>query len=217
MATQKSKSDKITPIIVPTYLEEEKKKKKNILALFKKKNKPVVQEKKEVLLRMTASVLPFLQIYNTHIVMKDGVMEMLQITSLDLQSLNEADLNTLLYADARFYRSYFPDIKTISMNFPSNLEQQRSYWETKMERTEDELKLRYIMRKLYEFDFLEKERTNREYFMFLYAKEVEELVELKKQAIRSLRESFSLKELSVKKKEDVLFILNNQNTKLGGR
>lgn len=208
----------VTPIVVPVY-SEEKKNENTLKAKFqrmkmKKNKKPKMVEKKDKVLRQTPHILPFLQIHDDYILLKDGVMDILQITSKDLYSLNDQDLQFLLFSEARFLRSYFSAFKVVALNFPTNTEKQKEYWLTKSEQTEDPIRLRFIERKLFELDFLEKERTNREFFLFIYAKDKEELEDRKKHVVRSNQNSFPLKTLSLDKKQDILFMLNNQNSKL---
>lgn len=216
----KKEVEEITPIVVPTYSEKENEKKGFFQKYKMKKQKrkqmkqEKVKEKKEKVLRQTPSILPFLQIDNDYILMKEGVMDILQIETKDLYSLNDTDLQVLLLARARFYRSYYEPLKVIALNFPSNTEKQKEYWLKKRGQTDDPLKLQFIDRKLFELDFLEKERTNREFFLFIYAENEQQLEERKQQVLRGMQQSFPLKKLSVEKKKDVLFVLNNQNTKL---
>ncbi|MFD1705235.1 hypothetical protein ACFSCZ_00535 [Siminovitchia sediminis] len=221
MVNQEEKKEAIKPIIVPKYNENSDPKKRGFIQKLKqrkqeKKKKQELEDKgkKAKLLRQTPSILPFLQIHDDYILLKDGVMDIFQIESKDLYSRNDEDLKFLLMARSRFFRSYFESIKEVAMNFPSNTEKQKAYWRKKRERTDDPLRLKFIDRKLFELEFLEKERTNREFFLFVYADNVHQLEERKKQIIRGMQQSFPLKELSIEKKEDVLFMLNNPNTKL---
>lgn len=213
-------SEEIKPIVVPTY-EEKRKKKQGYIQKIKqkrleKKNKKELenQEKKERMLRQTPLILPFLQIHKNYILLKDGVMDIFQVESKDLYSMNDDDINYLLMALGRFYRSYFNSIKIVAMNFPSNTSKQKEYWRKKREKTDDPIRLRFINRKLFELEFIEKERTNREFFLFVYADNEQQLEERKKQVIRGMEQSFPLKELSIDKKKQVLFALNNLNTKI---
>lgn len=211
-------NESVTPIIVPAYSEE--KKKENALKVkfqkmkILKKKKPEKIEKKEKVLRETPYILPFLQIYDDYILLKDGVMDILQVTSKDLYSMNNDDLQYLLLSEAGFLRSYYPSFKLVALNFPTNTQKQKEYWLKKKEKTNDPIRLRFIERKLFELNFLERERTNREYFIFIYAKDKEELEERKRLIIRSKQNTFPLRTLSIEKKQDILFMLNNQNSKL---
>ncbi|TFJ93114.1 hypothetical protein [Lentibacillus salicampi] len=170
--------------------------------------------KKERMLRQTPELLPFIQIHDDHILLKNGVMDILQIQTKNIHALNDADLNYLLMIRTRFLRSYFRSYKEIILNFPANTEVQRTYWLQKREQITSPIRLEYIDQKLREFDFLERERSNREFFIFVYADDKQELTDRKHDAMQGMQKAFPLTELTRTKKEQILFLLNNQNTKL---
>lgn len=182
----------------------------------KKKLKP--QEAKISLPKVTKQthlLLPFLQIEEDCIQLKDkSYMDILQIESKDLYGKNEVDLNILMYTETKMLRSIPGAYKEYALNFPSNTATQRQYWLNKKAQTTDPFRLSYIERKLFEFDFIERERTNREYFLFIYAPTYEALKQNRQLMIRARQNSFPLRKLSKEKKQRVLFLLNNQNTKL---
>lgn len=210
-----------TPIVVPIYQEQQKEKKKKMLGKWKAKKqakqfqkKGKKKEKKPVVLRKTKEILPFVLIYDDYILTKYGVMDILQIQTKDIYAMNPQDLEVLLYSEARVYRSNSEPIKIIGLNFPANTQVQQNYWRKKQDQTEDPLRLQFIEQKLRELDFLEKNRTNREFFRFLYAETPEQLEDQKNLIIRSTQHSFRLEMLDKQKKMDILFLLNNQNSKL---
>ncbi|QKY71348.1 hypothetical protein [Lentibacillus sp. CBA3610] len=170
--------------------------------------------KKDKMLRQTPEILPFIQMHDDHILLKNGVMDILQIQTKNIHALNDTDLNVLLMNRTRFLRSYFRSYKEIILNFPANTQAQRTYWLKKREQTTSPIRLEYIDQKLVEFDFLERERSNREFFIFVYADDKQELVDRKHDAIQGMQQAFPLTELTRTKKEQILFLLNNQNTKL---
>ncbi|WP_258871875.1 hypothetical protein [Virgibacillus dokdonensis] len=166
MSQQEIENQDIEPIVVPSYLEQEDKKKKQKPAVLGKairkwKRKKTKEDQREEVKRkregkvlsQTPYVVPFLQIQEDVIYLKEGVMDILQIETSDLQSLNDTDLNILLLAQTRFLRSYFYDYKEVALNFPANTERQKRYWLKKRKKTTDPLRLRFIDRKLFEFDF----------------------------------------------------------------
>ncbi|WP_200411777.1 hypothetical protein [Virgibacillus salexigens] len=178
------------------------------------RHKKTEHTKKEKVLHQTLEILPFLQIHDDYILMKNGVMDILQIQTKNIHALNDADLNYLLMNRTRFLRSYFRSYKEIILNFPANTEAQRNYWLKKRKQTTNRIRLEYIDQKLVEFDFLERERSNREFFIFVYADDKQELADRKNDAMQGMQQAFPLTELPRSKKEQILFLLNNQNTKL---
>lgn len=210
--------EEIKPIIVPSYTEEKVSKKsflkKYPFFLKNKKAKKKVERKSHVL-RKTPMIMPFIDITDEYIVMKKGYfMDIFQIMPSDLHSLTDNDITVKLLENARFYRSFSSQHKVVGLNFPANTEKQRLYWERKKEKTTDPLRLRFINRKLFELEFLERERTNREFFLFIYAKSTQTLEDEKKQVVRGMRQSFPLQTLTKEKKQDILFMMSNQNSKL---
>ncbi|HLR67170.1 MAG TPA: hypothetical protein VK105_08560 [Virgibacillus sp.] len=207
----KKKTDKkisIKQIKLFQKIKQKRAKRRN----FKKEMK--AQGKKETLLKQTSNILPFLQIHDDHILLKDGVMDIFQVQTKNIHALNDVDLNYLLLNQAQFLRSYFRSFKEVILNFPTNTEQQRAYWLKKKQQATNTSRLKYIEQKLFEFEFLESERYNREFFMFVYANDKEELIDRKNDCKQGMQNSFPLLEISKSKKEQILFLLNNQNTKL---
>lgn len=201
---------------------KKQKKKINLLQKLKqkRKDKKELQEemrkqgKKPKLLKQTSDILPFVQIHDDYILLKEGVMDIFLVQTKNIHALNETDLNYLLLNRAQFLRSYFRSFKEVILNFPTNTEVQRAYWLKKQQQATNPSRLKYIEQKLFEFEYLESERYNREFFMFIYADNKEELEDRKQDCIQGMRNSFPLQDLPKSKKEQILFLLNNQNTEL---
>ena len=140
-------------------------------------------------------------------------MDIFQISPNDLHSLTDTDITIKLLEKARFYRSSASQHKVVGLNFPANTEKQRLYWERKKERTTDPLRILFINRKLFELEFIARERTNREFFLFVYA-ESSQTLEDEKASSKRMKQSFPLQTLSNEKKQDILFMMSNQNSKL---
>ena len=172
------------------------------------------QDKKPNMLKQTSNILPFTQIHDDYILLKDGVMDIYQVQTKNIHALNDVDLNYLLLNRAQFLRSYFRSFKEVILNFPTNTELQRAYWLRKKQQATNTSRLKYIEQKLFEFEFLERERYNREFFMFVYAGDKEELMDRKNDCKQGMQNSFPLLEISKDKKEQILFLLNNQNTQI---
>src|SRR5699024_6756206 len=115
------------------------------------------------MLKQTSNILPFVQIHDDHILLKDGVMDIYQVQTKNIHALNDVDLNYLLLNRAQFLRSYFRSFKEVILNFPTNTELQRAYCLRKKQQATNTPCLKYIGQKLFEFDFLERERYSREF------------------------------------------------------
>lgn len=187
---------------------------KNIFRFFKKTKKKQVKETPPKVLNSIKTLLPFLSMEENYIQLKNGVMDILQLKTRDIFAMNQVDLDLVMGYETRMLRSYADSYKEVVLNFPANMEKQRRYWLKKKEETQDPLRLFYIERKLFEFDFIERERTNREFFVFIYAKDEKELEQKRQLMMKARQHSFPLMEIPKSKKEDVLFLMSNQNTKL---
>lgn len=195
-------------------IKKNKKKKVSVEEKYADKKKKKIKEKKPKVLRQTHLLLPFLSMEENYIRTKEGVLDILQLKTRDLFAMNQVDLELVIGYETRMLRSYGDCYKEVVLNFPANMEKQRRYWLKKKEETNDPLRLFYIERKLFEFDYIEKEHTNREFFVFIYAKDEKELDQKRQLMMKARQHSFPLMEISNDKKKDVLFLMNNQNTKL---
>ncbi|KFK76641.1 hypothetical protein DJ87_5208 [Bacillus cereus] len=143
MSTEQKLNDAagVPTIVVPVITDEEKPEKSGFFSKKKKEKKPkqkknIKSEKKEKKPKVrvpnqTISMLPFVRYEGNHIVLKNGVMDILQITTTDLNTLNESDEMLMIYQRVRFMRSYAYDYKEVSLNFPSNTSIQQEYWRKK--------------------------------------------------------------------------------------
>lgn len=143
----------------------------------------------------------------------DEYMEIVQITSKDIYSLNEQDKDNDIFSLAYLFQAYLPDLKIVPMNVPVNLEVQKNKIQKKIRNCKKEEYLPFLEKKLYELEFLEEHRTNKEFFFFLYAKSPQELLDRKNHIKKLLSKSNPLIELDIEKKVNVLFQLSNLNTK----
>src|SRR5699024_2187225 len=190
------------------YLKDKRKAKKHF------QNGMKDQGKRSHMLKQTSNVLPFVQIHDNYILWKEAVMDIYQVQTKNIHALNDAHLNYLLLNRVQFLRSYFRSFKEVILNFPTNTEVQKAYWLNKRNRATNPSRIKYIEQKLFEFEYLERERYNREFFMFIYADDKDELEDRKHDCMQGMQNSFPLQQLPKNKKEQILFLLNNQNTQL---
>src|SRR5699024_12422616 len=113
--------------------------------------------KKEKMLRQTPEILPFLQIHNDYILLKNGVMDILQIQTKNIHALNDTDLNVLLLNRTRFLRSYFRSYKEIILNFQANTDTQRTYCLKNPKHTTSPNRLKYIDQILHDVDMIDRD------------------------------------------------------------
>src|SRR5690625_749133 len=78
------------------------------------------QDKKPNMLKQTSNILPFMQIHDDYILLKDGVMDIYQVQTKNIHALNDVDLNYLLLNRAQFLRIYFRLFNYVILNFIYN-------------------------------------------------------------------------------------------------
>jgi hypothetical protein len=173
------------------------------------------KEKKEKVKPSFANISPVVDITNNDFFeMRSGeYMEIIQIESKDIYSLNESDLNSDIYNLTNFLTAYTEDIKIVPLNIPLTLEKQKRFIHKRLKQNKNPAFRSFLENRIKEFDNLEKHRTNREYFIFMYADEERKLLEKLHQIKNLLSRSNPVIEISLEKKINILFQMFNPNTK----
>ena len=186
---------------------------------IKKSNKEKSKKNKDVkkVSSKVTSVLPFLDIKKDHIIQKDELMDIIEIEGKDILSLTKNELERDINVFHALYKTVNVDLKLVSMNFPVNTQQQRDYIEYKINKTKKQIYKSFLMDKKNELEYLEKNRTNKEYYLFIYAPNLDILNSVKKTINRTLPSALNIKDLSVEKKKLILHKLNNKNSKIDAR
>jgi|GEM_PF-575029 len=142
-----------------------------------------------------------------------GYMEILQLSSQDIYSLNENEKNRNIYSLAAFFQWYLNDIKIVPLNFPVDTSTQQRYLKRKMERVAKAEYIPFLEERLKELQFIENERTNREYYMFIYADDEYTLLSRIRNVERMLQMALPIIRLEEEKKINILYKLFNLNSK----
>lgn len=201
-------------------LNEDNSRKKKIINedILDEKNiveKPLTKEKKIKIKSNFGQITPILDMTeNDFFYMRNGeYLEILQLDSKDIYSLNESELNHDIQQLEMFFSVLVRDIKILPLNVPLNLEKQKDNMYRCLERATKDSYVATIKRRLNELEKLEKIRTNREYFILLYADTEQKLREIINQGRAVLSSTNPLSEISREKKLNIFFQLNNINTK----
>lgn len=182
---------------------------KNIIADKK------VKKKKEKVKSSFAEISPIIDVTsNNFFETRSGeFLEIIQIETKDIYSLNEHDLNDDMANLTHFYTAYTHDIKIVPLNVPLNLEEQKEYIYKQIKKNKNVAYTSFLETRLEELEILEQHRTNREYFIFLYADEEKKLLERLHQATMLLSRSNPVIKLSLEKKRNILYQMFNPNSK----
>jgi hypothetical protein len=174
-----------------------------------------ISEKKKKVISSFASISPIIDVTNNDFFeMRNGeYMEIIQVSSKDIYSLNPNDRYSDMNNIANFLLVQTSDIKLIPLNVPLNLEIQKRYLYKKIKQNKNPAYQTFIEKRYAEMNRLENNRTNREYFLFIYEEDERKLLEKKQYIKNLLQRSNPVIELSLEKKYNILFQLNNPNTK----
>lgn len=194
--------------------KEEKKLLKEKKKLKKKELKEIRKEDKKVLLT-TKELLHFKDADDDDsIITKMGHIDIFQIDSKDIYSLNEIERKMHIYSFVSFLRGYVYDFKLISMKFPVNTLKQQRFLEKKLKECDNEIYANFLKEKLDQLIFLEENRQNKEFYIMIFIKDTDNKEEVKGLLLRNQNIAIQLKPLDIEKKLKILFKLNNPNTKL---
>ena len=174
-----------------------------------------VHSTKKKVLSSFADISPIVDVTDSEFFeMRNGeFMEILQITSKDIYSLNETDKDHDIYSLAHFFQAYLPSVKVVPLNTPVNLEIPKRQVMRDIRRNRSPYYLPHLEKKLRDLEFLENNRTDREFFLFIYAHDEKAILENKVHARKLMARSNPLVELPLKKKLSILYQLANLNSK----
>ncbi|MBQ8997259.1 MAG: hypothetical protein IJ086_01040 [Clostridium sp.] len=188
-------------------LKEEKKQRKKEIKEIRKENKKVLLTTKEL--------LPFKDVDDDDsIITNMGHIDIFQIDSKDIYSLNEIERKMHIYSFVSFLRGYVYDFKLITMKFPVNTVKQQLFLEKKLKECNNEIYANFLREKLDQLIFLEENRQNKEFYIMIFIKDTDNKEEVKGLLLRNQNIAIQLKPLDIEKKLKILFKLNNPNTKL---
>ena len=146
-----------------------------------------------------------------------GYMDVMQLQSKDIYSPSTQETEYDIMMMAKFFQSYAHDIKVVSMNFPVDMQKQLDAIHRKIAQNTAPLYERFLLKKRDELQFLETHRTNREFYLYIYASSLKQLSEYRNNCRRYLGRVTPIIELTDEKKLDLIYKLNNLNTKLEKR
>lgn len=189
----------------PAILDE-----KNLIS-----DKSIKRKKAASIKSSFADICPIIDITNNDFFeMKSGeYLEIIQIETKDIYSLNDTDLKSDISNLATFYTGFTEDLKIVPLNVPLSLEQQKRYIFKRMKQNKVAAYRPFLEARMRELENLEKHRTNREYFLFIYSDEEKKLLEKVHQLKGLLSRSNPVTVLTLEKKINILFQMFNPNTK----
>ncbi|MCC0732149.1 MULTISPECIES: hypothetical protein [unclassified Clostridioides] len=199
--SKRNKDDKRIRKEEKAFLKEEKKKKKIV-----EKN----------ISKLVSDLIPVLDmnVESESIITSYGCMDIFQVSSKDIYSLNEDESNAHIATFVRFLRTYQAPFKFVIMNFPIETNTQQEFLIKQIKKCKNETYEILLKEKLGQLMFLERDKTNKEFFIFIYAENEKQRYEKEHMILRMSNKFLEFKKVSSEKKKKILFKLGNQNTKI---
>ncbi|WP_413628342.1 hypothetical protein R4B61_07480 (plasmid) [Fructilactobacillus vespulae] len=166
-----------------------------------------------------------------YLCLKDGTYcNLLKVPGIGLDSYPNSEYMDITDGFTSFLRQYVYDITFITTQFPASTQEQQIYWNQKLfkaqsdlqktrdqkERTKLQIKIRYIKESLSVTRNVEQQLENQEYIVLIFAKNPREL-NMKCQDIKQYGGKYiQFQDMDLKRKQQLLFKINNMNAPLNG-
>lgn len=146
-------------------------------------------------------------------VKEDGsTFDFVQINCKDLiaASDDENEYDSLCFQ--KLYKKYPGDLKIIGINFPTNTKENKEYVRHKITNTKNSVYKRMLQEKYEELDWIEKWKTDREYYLMFFSSSTEEHKANLSSILYILSDNHLASQITEDKKKKVLFKINNKCT-----
>lgn len=142
------------------------------------------------------------------------IFDIIKICSKDLVNSSDDEIDYDQYRYTKLYKIYSEDLKIICMNFPCNTQKQQSYLKKKIEKTNNAKMKHWLQRWLDELEWLEKNRTTREYYYMIFSQNLEEHLSNKNNIFSALQSGRNglCETISEEEKIQILYKLNNKSS-----
>lgn len=182
----------------------------------KNESKPLSKKKEAKLVdALITDIMPISRFYRDIPMRHDGVLlEILQLTCKDLLNATSGELEFDIMCFDKLYRTYAPDLKIIGLNFPADTSTQQEYIRHKIKTTTNEIFLKELKDKLAELEWINKNLTDREYYLLFYSKDYDEYrdnLTIIKRALCSGSTAL-VKNIDREKKVQILYKYFNKNS-----
>lgn len=145
--------------------------------------------------------------------LQDGsYLDMVQIVTKDLINMSSSALAYDNMNIATFLKKYGDDIKYVALNFPKDTKLQQRYYHDLVERERNPVYKELLKEQLATLKEIEKMNTEREYYIFFFAKNVEDWRNKQMQILHSLDQQVI--KIPNEKKLQILYKINNKNSRV---
>lgn len=181
---------------------------------MKKKKKAI---KRKIITRNVATLLPHYDYdYQTEaFILKDkSYMDIVRITAKDLQNASAESVQMDCMQFIKLFRTFGADLKIVALNYPTDTGIQQKYFNHILKRTDNTIYRYFIEEQLDKLEYVQQNMTEREYCLFIYAKDSAELITRRQDVISRLSRSGLVSKLTYQKKIYIQYKMCNQNTRI---
>lgn len=154
---------------------------------------------------------------NGYFLCEDGmIIDFIKIMPKDIYNLDEEERRLDNYYFEKFYKLVSSDIKLWAMNFPEDTTEQQNYFNYKKERCKNPIFKEILETSLMEVTYLQENFLTREFYMQVFADSQEEYKKIIDtiQSVLGLDHKALADRISAKKKKEILFKINNKNSRI---
>ncbi len=140
-------------------------------------------------------------------------IDLIQILTKDLLNISE---DLLMQDNSRMqglYKTYSDDMKLISMNFPKSTKNQQAYFQRLIAKERNPFFKREQQEQLEILQNLERNNVEREYYLMIFAPNLDDMREKQMMILRGLGPE-QCRKMTLEKKKEIIFKLNNKNSRV---
>lgn len=143
----------------------------------------------------------------------DGTcLDILKIVSKDWKNAADIDREYDIARWTKFYRMFYPDVQIVALNFKYTTSDQQEYVKHITQRQKNPYLKAQLERKLKELQYIEQNYTRREFFLFIFGCNKEELEKNRDKILDLLKGLIDPIDFNYKQK--ILFKVNNKNASI---
>ena len=139
-------------------------------------------------------------------------MDILQIESSDIFSISDSEMEDINFMFRQLYNLLRSDIKIVCMMFPTDIQSQLAHINKLIDKTTNRAVLSVLEEEKATLENISLEQTNKEFYLFIYADSMNELLEKRREILSAMSKMNGIKEISYSKKETILFKMNNMKS-----
>lgn len=183
------------------------------MRIYRKKEKKVRHKKISNTIMQLIPIRKYDHLNECYIYENGSIMDLVRIKCKDFGTQSNSDMEMDMLLLTGFFRLYKEDFKLVSINIPTNCEEQLAFINHKLSKCKNEYCRQQLEIKKSEQEWIEKNRLNKEFYIMYFARDLEEFRKQKGLINDQLGSNNLLVPISKKDKDIVLMKMANKNIK----